>query len=629
LQNNKEKNAQYKKQIDEIKSRNEAVRENLKENKKRKVILENEIETLEKEKEISIKNLDLKEKEIGKIRIGMDPKSFDEIDKIDEEINNLSEEKYNKEMIKQDNSIQIEKLNTKLEHLQDDLDRISVNARENKDQIDQLSKFRKELKSLIVAISKMSNLDAENSARLASLKKEYSDLNEELSSLQIKARAAETFISHNKAVETILKMKQSDSNIHGSIFELASSQSKYSMALESAAGKALYNIVVENDNTAVKYINFLKEKKIGSATFLPINKVNAKYRLDESVLNKKGAIDYALNLLKFDRKYEKIFNLVFADTLIIENIQDAKNIGIGSYKMVTLEGDLVGKSGAMSGGYKSKRSGIGVFKDDNNNEKIEKISRRIETIGSSISHLNDEKNNNERNLYESRQKKIELEAEVLKLEKLLSIEGRDTSSLEKEMEEILSDKQLIENSLKKITKDIEILDVKIYKIKEDRKNLKQSTQSSSLLKEVSILEEQRDKLKEENLNISSKIESRKIEIRSVLEPENINLSKILEDNEKSLNELNTISKSCLEEIKADEIELKELKVKEKNLSKDYKTHIEKRDKLKEYKEKFESKYEKEYLNFDKIKEKSSRLRFEIEEYEKLKNTLEDEMSNFI
>ena len=226
------------------------------------------------------------------------------------------------------------------------------------------------------------------------------------------------FLLQNKAVSTILNFMKNDNNIHGAFSSLIQVPQKYSLAVETLAGRALFNIVVENDNTAVKYINYLKENRVGSLTFLPLNRVKAKYYLAEDVLKKRGVIDYVLNVISFDRKYENIANLIFSDTLLIERIEDSKNIGIGKYKMITLTGDIVTKSGAMSGGFRARRKNVGIFKQGNLEEEIQKLQAKLGTLNTSLDEVKSQKQECEKSLYEKRENKdMNLKEKFLKLTK--------------------------------------------------------------------------------------------------------------------------------------------------------------------------------------------------------------------
>jgi chromosome segregation protein len=625
IQNLKERKAEYKKQIDELKTKSVGIKENIKSNKEKISQIEEDNKKLEVNKKELEKELKEVEDELGGIKKNFSSESFKEIDEIDKNIDELNEKKYNKNQLKQDNAIQVEKINTKIEHLEEDLKKIEQHSSENKDQVKELNDNRTKLKKLITQISEIATKNSEVSAKLSSVNQEYSSLVEEHSKLKMKSESSKDLMATNRAVDTVLKLKHKDSNIHGSVSQLATVSPKYSMALETVAGKSLFNVVVENDNIAVKYINYLKSNKIGNCTFLPLNKVRTKFRLDDSVLNKKGVIDYALNLVKYDKRYENIFHLIFQDTVVIENIENAKGVGIGDYKMVTLDGDLVTKSGAMSGGFKARKQALGAFKDEKTDEKLAEVENKISTLKSTIDHLRDEKESSEEKLYELRQEKAELEGDISKLEKVLSIEGRDTSSIKKDIEALVGDKQVIEGSLKKLDREIDGINKEIEKLQTNKAKLKGSSSGNSQFNKLSKIEEKRDKLKEKLRQVSSIVDGNNIQIKNVLKPEVNNLEKIQKDSTNSAENMKKSSDEISEKIKTKETELKEYKAKERELSKDYKDFIAKRDKFKEDRKKIEEKYEKEYSKFEKIKEKMAQLNYAISEYDTLNENLNEEL----
>ncbi len=625
IQKLKEKKAENKKLQEEVKNREISVKENINSSKDQLKILKSEIEELEKEKKVVEKELAEVEGKLTNLKKSVSSDSFKELDSIDEEIDDLQEKKLNKNHIRQDNAIQVEKLNTKLEHYEEELKKVEGSSAENKTQVADLERYRKELKEVILKVSQSANKNSEDSSKLHKLQQEHSALVESHSKLQIKADQSRELLAQNKAVDSILKLRGRDSEIHGSVVELASVPSKYSQALETVAGKGLFHIVVENDRTAVKYINYLKDQRIGNATFLPLNKVNAKARLDNKVLNKKGVVDYALNLISYDPKYESIFSLIFGDTLVIENIADAKGIGIGEYKMVTMDGDIVARSGAMSGGFKSKRASGGAFKDEDSFEKLERLESKMSSLRSTIDLLKSQREDSEKELYDLRSKKADLEGEIGKLEKILSIEGRDSSSINSEIEAIMGDKIVIENSLKKIDRDIAEIDSKISELQAKKFTLKGDSTHGSVLENIGKVELERDKIKERLIEINSKLDTKNIQLNNVVMPEITNLEKILNETKVAIDKYSSNMKELGENISKLEEELKDYKNKEKELSKGYKEIIAKRDTLKEDKIKLEKKYEKEFVKFDKIKEKLAQLRYAISEFNTLNETLSEEL----
>lgn len=152
--------------------------------------------------------------------------------------------------------------------------------------------------------------------------------------------------------------------IHGALAQLITVPKEYETAVEMTLGAALQNIVTDNEESAKKAINFIKERNLGRATFLPVSVVNGK-ELDERVdkINScKGFIGIASKLLNFDKKYQGVINNLLGRTVVVDNLDNGIAIARKfsySFRIVTLEGDIINTSGAMSGGSNvSKASGI-------------------------------------------------------------------------------------------------------------------------------------------------------------------------------------------------------------------------------------------------------------------------------
>ncbi|BCX11233.1 MAG: chromosome partition protein Smc [Thermosynechococcus sp.] len=135
--------------------------------------------------------------------------------------------------------------------------------------------------------------------------------------------------------------------VFGLVAQLGQVEPRYQLALEIAAGARLGNIVVADDSVAAAAIALLKREQAGRATFLPLNKMARPKPLSPIVL--AGCIDYALNLVTFEPQYAPIFAYVFGTTLVFESLEAARQY-LGQYRIVTLEGDLLEPSGAMTGG---------------------------------------------------------------------------------------------------------------------------------------------------------------------------------------------------------------------------------------------------------------------------------------
>ena len=140
--------------------------------------------------------------------------------------------------------------------------------------------------------------------------------------------------------------------IYGTVADLCNVDDKFAVALEIAAGNRMQCLVVDNDENASNSLTYLKENASGRATFLPLNKMAAK-RPNNGV-NDEGVIGYAINLIDFDPKFDPAFWYVFRDTLVVDSLNTARRL-INKYRMVTLDGEIVEKGGAMTGGSAKSR----------------------------------------------------------------------------------------------------------------------------------------------------------------------------------------------------------------------------------------------------------------------------------
>jgi chromosome segregation protein len=157
--------------------------------------------------------------------------------------------------------------------------------------------------------------------------------------------------SGGKAIEAVKAME----HVHGTIAELGKAPAEYSTALNIAAGNKLQFVVCDDDQVAADAIQYLKSERLGRVTFLPLNKLKPPAL---PPLREPGVIDYAVNLIEYDPKYDRAFAVTLGATIVVDTLARARKL-IGKYRMVTLEGELLEKSGAMTGGATKKPAGRG------------------------------------------------------------------------------------------------------------------------------------------------------------------------------------------------------------------------------------------------------------------------------
>ncbi len=185
------------------------------------------------------------------------------------------------------------------------------------------------------------------------LLKEQRDKQRELDKLEAKKQAQQE-VQGTYASKIILN--SGISGVEGLVVQLGQVEQRYRLALETAAGGRLGFIVVESDRVAAEGIELLKRERGGRATFLPLNKIQAPKIGNLATMRfGRGFVDLAYNLVECDSRYDEIFAYVFGNTAVFDSLNNARS-SMGKHRIVTLEGDILEMSGAMTGGSKSSRS---------------------------------------------------------------------------------------------------------------------------------------------------------------------------------------------------------------------------------------------------------------------------------
>ncbi|MEE3718434.1 chromosome segregation protein SMC [Tumidithrix elongata RA019] len=209
--------------------------------------------------------------------------------------------------------------------------------------------------------------------------------NRQLDKLEAQAQATRE-VQGTRATQIIIEADLS--GVFGLVAQLGWVEPHYQLALEIAAGNRLGFLVVENDEVAAEAINLLKLERAGRATFLPLNKMQAARSLKADDAKRVGAIDYAINLVEFEERYKDIFGFIFGNTMVYGHLEQARQY-IGRHRMVTLDGDLLETTGAITGGSAPSRNGIhfGTAEASESNE-VKQLRDRLMEIDQMLSRLN-------------------------------------------------------------------------------------------------------------------------------------------------------------------------------------------------------------------------------------------------
>jgi len=297
------------------------------------------------------------------------------------EISRMKNKKNELKLNLKDNEDKINEINLEVKKLQEELQELK---KEEASLLKSLGSFKE--KNSIKDIQKSGNEINSIDERVSILREKLFDKNAELEKARINAGNVDDRLLLDVTTKKFLESKQE--GVHGVVSGLGKVDSEYSTALNVAAGGRLKSVVVDSDLIAKTCIEYLKKNRLGVLTFLPLNKISPKSNLDYSknFLKEDGVIDFAINLVSFDKKFNDVFMYVFGSTLVVKNLEVARKIGIGRARMVTLDGDLVETSGAMIGGYRGKSLGHG-FQEKEIKGSLMKLEKEISSLKEEMDSL--------------------------------------------------------------------------------------------------------------------------------------------------------------------------------------------------------------------------------------------------
>ena len=437
-----------------------------------------------------------------------------------------------------------------------------------------------------------------------------------------------------KSVKSILVDSESNASLkkgmHGVLANLISVPKEYETAIEMTLGNTMQNIVTDTEEDAKKLVEYLRKNSLGRASFLPISAVKGKKLEKMNTSGIKNVVGIASDLIKFDKKYEQIVLNLLGRTVIVEDMDTAIALARKNsygFRIVTLDGDLINPSGAISGGSNVQKTNnifgrtreISILEKELKDlqSKIEKVEKEKSDYENSIKDILLEVENYEKELQEfeivyatEKQKVISKEEAIAKIETTLA-------KLRKEVKDINLQKQEIENRNKSLAEEIskmeEInknLNIEISEFaalnKDNQKYIDDLNFDITNLKiSVSSFDESETSLEEILDRINTEIENNKQSIQNKEDQKNA----ILEANK----EIELAISKLEEEIKKLAAEVTGSGEKVESLKKERTQKNEKLDKTEKEIEELQSKVEDLKTHINKIEVKKSKLEIEMDQ----------------
>ena len=350
----------------------------------------------------------------------------------------------------------LEDAKAKLEELNEMKANFASNHDLKKTLVEQLQKEMADFK--IIQQNAMHDLDL--------TKNEINDLNyniqmayRKISTMEAKKQAAED-ANFGRAIDTVMNAKLR--GVHAPLVKLGTVDKEYSVAMEVAFGGRMAHIVVDDEHVASVAIELLKSSNAGRATFIPLNKIKkapTKLQLPKD----KGVIDFAINLIDFDDEYIDAFYYAVGDTIVVEDLESAKRL-IGRYRMVTLQGELLEKSGSMTGGTKLK---TGLSFSQNDDDELNKFKDRLREMEQKLGSLENKKTSLEQKLEDVRGKYSDSMSEFSKSKAELDNMNQNFENSENILKEKSDFIAKTEPEIAELNKKLDKLEEKNVKIYDD------------------------------------------------------------------------------------------------------------------------------------------------------------------
>ena len=216
--------------------------------------------------------------------------------------------------------------------------------------------------------------------RLTSSQDDYNKLSSKLEALK---NIAERYDGYGNSIRKVMEQKDSNPGIIGVVSDLIHVEKKYEIAIETALSGNIQNIVTKDEATAKKMITYLKENRLGRATFLPLTSVSGKgFAKDKSILSDTGVLGLANELVEADAEYANVLSYLLGRVIVVDTVDHGIALAKKNHyslHIVTLEGEYFSPGGSLSGGR---------FK---NNSNLLGRNREIDDLEKKLASLRDEK----------------------------------------------------------------------------------------------------------------------------------------------------------------------------------------------------------------------------------------------
>lgn len=340
--------------------------------------------------------------------------------------------------------------------------------------------------------------------------------------------------------------------IHGTLSQLISTKGEYSVAIETALGAAIQNIVTDDENSAKRAITFLKDNRAGRATFLPLTTVKSKTFTEKGYDKCEGYVAVASDIVECDKKYREIVDSLLGRTVVIDNIDNGIAMAKKNafrFKIVTLDGQVLNPGGSMTGG--SKGSGTGFLSRINEIEELKQdvkiLTERLKEKEKSVAVFDREINVANAEIDATKAEINKVQEAIIRAESALKVIQDRYEGANAQVEELKDEKErateriaLAEKESTRAEKEIEKVSLEVEKYNEELISLNEEREVIEHLREKSG--EIQNELNVEIVTLNKEIEAN----NDIIESAKIRKSALIDRSGKLTEEIEGIRAKNLE-----------------------------------------------------------------------------------
>ncbi len=430
---------------------------------------------------------------------------------------------------------------------------------------------------------------------------------QEKSKLDAISNLTERYDGYGNSIRKVMEQKETHHGIIGVVADIVKVEKKYEIAIETALGGNIQNIVTDDEETAKTMIEYLKKNKFGRATFLPLTSIEhpQEFKTPE-VLEEKGVIGMACDLVSTDKRYKNVAKAMLGRIVVVDHVDHAVKIARKfdyGIRMVTLEGELLVPGGAISGG---------AFKNASNllgrRREMDELEKKVKEHLKLIDKLLDE-------IEQTKQERMKVRQDLEHVKATLQAKFIEQNTARLNVMQAQEKKNETGKGFEKLKEEQTEIETQIQELLEEKQRnvdeLKRSEEMEKNIQEqITVMQEQLEQLRKDETEQADICTQINTEMEKVLQKQDFmqqNVDRVNVEIGRITGELNEILENKATSEEEQQRKKGDIEQLEKTIEASYTTQDENQEKLKKHTEKKQELTERQKNFFTERESLSDRI----------------------